>query len=94
MADSNGPTGASRSRPPPPAASGDPSIDPVAVIRQGPHAALAAAAILGIPISASLRFPRWSQRSRAAVRELPTQIRGPAPAWWPLPWLCCALLTG
>ncbi|WP_222612658.1 chloride channel protein [Arthrobacter sp. PM3] len=80
-----------------PAAS-SPSIDPVAVIRSRPYiAALVLAAVLGVPISAIaygfLAFVATVQRF--LFDGLPNQVLGgPAPAWWPVPWLVlCGLLT-
>jgi H+/Cl- antiporter ClcA len=102
MADSNGPTSAASpvAGQPAPAASGGPAaIDPVAVIRSRPYiAALALAAILGIPISAIAYgfLALVAAMQQFLFNELPNQLLGQAaPAWWPLPWLVlCGLLTG
>ena len=80
-----------------PAAS-PPSIDPVVVIRSKPYiAALVLAAVLGVPISV---IAYGFLALVAAVQQfvfvgLPDQVLGgPAPAWWPVPWLVlCGLLT-
>ncbi len=74
------------------------SIDPVAVIRSRPYiAALVLAAVLGVPISI---IAYGFLALVAAVQQfvfvgLPNQVLGgPAPAWWPVPWLVlCGLLT-
>lgn len=79
-------------------AASPPGIDPLAVIRSGPYiAALALAAVLGVPISI---MAYGFLATVAAVQRflfvgLPNQVlRGPAPAWWPVPWLAlCGLLT-
>jgi H+/Cl- antiporter ClcA len=75
--------------------SGPPTIDPVAVIRSKPYlAALIFAAILGIPVSAIAYgfLALVSKIQHYVFDDLPTQvIGGPAPAWWPVPWL---LLSG
>ena len=75
-----------------------PSIDPVAVIRSRAYiAALVLAAVLGVPVSiiayGFLAFVSGVQRY--IFVELPNQVLGgPAPAWWPIPWLVlCGLLT-
>src|SRR4051795_12311109 len=80
-----------------PAAS-PPSIDPVAVIRSRQYiAALVLAAVLGVPVSVIaygfLAFVAGVQRY--VFVGLPDQVLGgPAPAWWPVPWLVlCGLLT-
>jgi H+/Cl- antiporter ClcA len=77
---------------------GRPNIDPVAVIRSRPYlAALILSAILGIPISAiAYGFLALVAKIQEYVfDDLPTEvIGGPAPAWWPVPWLVlCGLLT-
>lgn len=79
-------------------AAAPPNIDPVAVIRSRPYiAALVLAAVLGVPISAIaygfLAFVATVQRF--LFDGLPNQVLGgPAPAWWPVPWLVlCGLLT-
>ena len=75
-----------------------PSPDPIAVLRSRPYlGALILAAILGIPISAVAygflavvaKIQQW------VFTDLPVSISGgPAPAWWPLPWLVLSgLLT-
>ena len=80
-----------------PAAS-PPGLDPVAVIRSRPYlAALVLAAVLGIPISAIAYgfLALVTAVQRFVFQDLPTQVLGgPAPAWWPVPWLVlCGLLT-
>ena len=80
-----------------PAAS-PPSIDPVAVIRSRPYiAALVLAAVLGVPISAIAYgfLALVAAVQRYVFDGLPNQVLGgPAPAWWPVPWLVlCGLLT-
>ncbi|GAA1499065.1 chloride channel protein [Paeniglutamicibacter kerguelensis] len=80
-----------------PAAS-PPSIDPVAVIRSKPYiAALVLAAVLGVPISVIAYgfLALVAALQRFVFVELPGQVLGgPAPAWWPVPWLVlCGLLT-
>ena len=80
-----------------PAAS-PPSIDPVAVIRSRPYiAALVLAAVLGVPISiiAYGFLALVAAVQRFVFVGLPNQVLGgPAPAWWPVPWLVlCGLLT-
>lgn len=74
------------------------SIDPVAVMRSRPYiAALVLAAVLGVPISVLaygfLAFVATVQQF--VFVGLPNQVLGgPAPAWWPVPWLVlCGLLT-
>ena len=61
-------------------------------------AALALAAILGIPISAVAYgfLALVAAIQQFLFSDLPNRILGgPAPAWWPLPWLVlCGLLTG
>ena len=79
-------------------AGGGPAIDPVAVIRSKRYiGALALAAIAGIPISAIAYgfLASVSVIQRFLFTELPNQmLGGPAPAWWPLPWLVlCGLLV-
>jgi H+/Cl- antiporter ClcA len=74
------------------------SIDPVAVIRSRPYiAALVLAAVLGVPISiiAYGFLALVAAIQRFVFDELPNLILGgPAPAWWPVPWLVlCGLLT-
>ena len=74
-------------------------LDPVAVIRSKPYLmALVLAAVMGIPISAVAYgfLALVAKTQRALYTDLPAQIfGGPAPAWWPLPWLlACGLLTG
>ena len=81
------------------AAGGTPSMDPVAVIRSRPYiAALLLAAVVGVPISVvAYGFLALVAAVQGFVFDgLPTQLLGgPAPAWWPLPWLVlCGLLTG
>ena len=71
----------------------------MAVIRSRPYiSALVLAAILGIPISAvAYGFLALVAGIQSYLfNDLPTQlIGGPAPAWWPMPWLVlCGLLTG
>ncbi|HEX9226630.1 MAG TPA: chloride channel protein, partial [Arthrobacter sp.] len=75
-----------------------PSIDPASVIRSRPYiAALVLAAALGVPVSiiayGFLAFVAAVQRF--VFDGLPNQVLGgPAPAWWPVPWLVlCGLLT-
>ena len=75
-----------------------PSIDPVAVIRSRPYiAALVLAAVLGVPISAIAYgfLALVAAVQRFVFVGLPNQVLGgPAPAWWPVPWLVlCGLLT-
>ncbi|MDI3212279.1 chloride channel protein [Arthrobacter sp. AL12] len=75
-----------------------PSIDPVAVIRSRPYiAALVLAALLGVPISViAYGFLAFVAALQQFVFDgLPNQLfGGPAPAWWPVPWLVlCGLLT-
>jgi H+/Cl- antiporter ClcA len=84
----------------PPAAAGNPpAVDPVKVIRSKAYlTALILAAILGIPISAVAYgfLALVSKIQRYLFIDLPADLTGgPAPAWWPLPWLLlCGLLTG
>ncbi len=80
-------------------AAAPPGIDPVVVIRSRPYlAALVLAAILGVPISATAYgfLALVGAVQRFVFEGLPNQVLGgPAPAWWPLPWLVlCGLLTG
>src|SRR5215213_6710013 len=102
MADSNSPrTGAVRKASQhdgAAAASGPPPMDPVAVIRSKRYiGALLLAAIVGIPISAIAYgfLALVAAIQRFLFTELPNQLLGgPAPAWWPLPWLVlCGLLV-
>ncbi|MBG6223627.1 H+/Cl- antiporter ClcA [Arthrobacter sp. CAN_A2] len=80
-----------------PAAS-SPGIDPLAVIRSRSYiAALVLAAVLGVPISI---IAYGFLASVTAIQQfvfvgLPDLVLGgPAPAWWPVPWLMlCGLLT-
>lgn len=79
-------------------AASPPSIDPLAVIRSRPYiAALVLAAVLGVPISiiAYGFLALVAAVQQFVFVELPTQVlEGPAPAWWPVPWLVlCGLLT-
>ncbi|HLM22853.1 MAG TPA: chloride channel protein, partial [Propionibacteriaceae bacterium] len=102
MADSNNPRSgavpeASQHAAAAPAA-GAPAMDPVAVIRSKRYiGALALAAILGIPISAVAYgfLALVAAMQRFLFSDLPNQmLGGPAPAWWPLPWLVlCGLLV-
>lgn len=73
-------------------------MDPVAVIRSRTYiAALVLAAVLGVPISilAYGFLAAVASVQRFVFDELPNQVLGgPAPAWWPVPWLAlCGLLT-
>ena len=73
-------------------------MDPVAVIRSKRYiGALALAAILGIPISAVAYgfLALVAAMQRFLFSDLPNQLLGgPAPPWWPLPWLVlCGLLV-
>ncbi|HEY5878110.1 MAG TPA: chloride channel protein [Nakamurella sp.] len=75
------------------------AMDPRTVIRSKAYlSALVLAAILGIPISAIAYgfLALVSKIQHYLFTELPTSVvGGPAPAWWPLPWLLlCGLLTG
>jgi H+/Cl- antiporter ClcA len=77
---------------------GSPAVDPVAVIRSKPYiAALVLAAMVGIPISAVAYgfLALVAAVQKFLFSDLPDQILGgPAPAWWPVPWLVlCGLLT-
>ncbi len=79
-------------------AGGSPVMDPVAVIRSKRYiGALALAAILGIPVSVVAYgfLALVTAMQRFLFTELPNQVLGgPAPAWWPLPWLVlCGLLV-
>lgn len=83
--------------PPQPAATGAP-MDPRKVIRSKAYlSALVLAAVLGIPISAIAYgfLALVSKLQTYLFVDLPTDVTGgPAPAWWPLPWLAlCGLLT-
>jgi H+/Cl- antiporter ClcA len=74
-------------------------MDPRKVIRSRAYlSALILAAILGIPISAIAYgfLALVSKIQNYLFIDLPTDVTGgPAPAWWPLPWLLlCGLLTG
>ena len=109
MTDSHGPSGTPKPTPPTPAApgatptaaagtGGPAAIDPVAVIRSKPYlSALVLAAILGIPISAIAYgfLALVGKVQHYLFDDLPTQLTGgPAPVWWPLPWLVLSgLLT-
>jgi H+/Cl- antiporter ClcA len=80
-----------------PAAS-PPGLDPMVVIRSRPYiAALVLAAVLGVPISiiAYGFLAVVAAIQRFLFAGLPNQVfGGPAPAWWPVPWLVlCGLLT-
>ena len=102
MTDSHGAAGLPTPTGGPPvgaAPGGPPNIDPVAVIRSKPYlAALIFAAILGIPVSGIAYgfLAAVSKIQHYVFDDLPTQVTGgPAPAWWPLPWLLLSgLLTG
>jgi H+/Cl- antiporter ClcA len=101
MTDSRGPVGPPEPAPGPPAAAapgGPAEIDPAAVIRSKRYlSALILAGILGIPISVvAYGFLALVAKIQGYLfDELPTEVTGgPAPAWWPLPWLVlCGLLT-
>ena len=100
MTDSRGPAGAPEPAQGSPAAEAGrpPDIDPVAVIRSKRYLSmLILAGILGIPISAvAYGFLALVAKIQSYLfDDLPTQVTGgPAPAWWPLPWLVlCGLLT-
>ncbi|MET1154849.1 chloride channel protein, partial [Arthrobacter sp.] len=74
------------------------SIDPGAVIRSRAYlSALVLAAVLGVPISiiAYGFLALVAAVQRFVFVSLPDQLLGgPAPAWWPVPWLMlCGLLT-
>ncbi len=95
MTESRGPVGAPEPAQGPPAAA---AIDPVAVIRSKRYlSALLLAGVVGIPISAIAYgfLAVVAEIQGYLFDDLPTQITGgPAPAWWPLPWLVlCGLLT-
>ena len=99
MADSTTPPAA----PPPAGAKPGPAaaaaMDPRKIIRSPAYlSALVLAAILGIPISAVAYFflTTVSKIQTYVFTTLPGEvIDGPAPAWWPIPWLVlCGLLTG
>ncbi|MGS0686620.1 chloride channel protein [Nakamurella sp. GG22] len=80
----------------PPMAGAD--LDPAAVVRSKPYlSALLLAAILGIPISAvAYGFLALVSKIQTYVFvDLPTMVLdGPAPAWWPVPWVALSgLLT-
>ncbi len=73
-------------------------MDPVAIIRSKRYiGALVLAAIAGIPISAIAYgfLASVTAIQRYLFTDLPNQVLGgPAPAWWPLPWLVlCGLLV-
>ena len=75
-----------------------PGIDPLVVIRSRSYlAALVLAAVLGVPISAIAYgfLALVAAVQRFVFEGLPNQaFGGPAPAWWPVPWLVlCGLLT-
>ena len=79
-------------------AAAPPRFDPVVVIRSKPYiAALVLAAVLGVPISAIAYgfLALVAAVQRYIFDGLPNQVLGgPAPAWWPVPWLVlCGLLT-
>lgn len=86
---------------PPPQSPGPalPPMDPMAIIRSRAYIrALVLAAILGIPIAVVaygfLALVAWIQQF--VFDDLPRALLdGPAPAWWPVPWLALSgLLTG
>lgn len=94
MADSKSPKTAESSQARPPAAPGadgaPPPMDPLAIIRSTQYIRLLVfAAVLGVPLSAIaygfLALVLWIQGY--LFTDLPNQIFGSAPAWWPLPWL-------
>src|SRR6476660_2665334 len=100
MTDSRGPVGAGEPAAGSPAAAAGrpPDIDPAAVIRSKRYlSALILAGILGIPISVvAYGFLALVAKIQSYLfDDLPTQVTGgPAPAWWPVPWLVlCGLLT-
>ncbi|MET1154823.1 chloride channel protein [Arthrobacter sp.] len=75
-----------------------PGLDPMVVIRSRPYlAALVLAAVLGVPISllAYGFLALVSTVQQFVFVGLPNQVfGGPAPAWWPVPWLVlCGLST-
>jgi H+/Cl- antiporter ClcA len=81
-----------------PPAAGPSAIDPVAVIRSKAYiSALVIAAIVGAPISAIAYgfLALVALIQRFLFSQLPQQLlHGPAPAWWPVPWLVLSgLLT-
>ncbi|MEV7648581.1 chloride channel protein [Arthrobacter sp. NPDC089319] len=81
-----------------PAASPPTNLDPLQVIRSRRYiAALVLAAILGVPISVIAYgfLALVTALQQYVFVELPSQvIGGPAPAWWPVPWLVlCGLMT-
>ena len=102
MADSNSPRSgavpeASQHAAAAPAA-GSPVLDPVAIIRSKRYiGALVLAALVGIPVSVVAYgfLALVAAIQRFLFTELPNQmLGGPAPAWWPLPWLVlCGLLV-
>jgi H+/Cl- antiporter ClcA len=77
---------------------GRPDIDPAALIRSKPYiTALLLATILGIPIAAIAYgfLALVGKAQQLLFTDLPDQIFGVAPPWWPVPWLLlCGLLTG
>jgi H+/Cl- antiporter ClcA len=77
---------------------GRPDIDPVALIRSKPYiTALLLATILGIPIAAIAYgfLALVGKAQQLLFTDLPNQVFGEAPPWWPVPWLLlCGLLTG
>src|SRR4051794_27751632 len=100
MTDSHGRVGAPEPAPGSPSAGagGPADFDPVAVIRSKRYlSALILAGILGIPVSAvAYGFLALVATIQSYLfDDLPTQVTGgPAPAWWPVPWLVlCGLLT-
>jgi H+/Cl- antiporter ClcA len=102
MADSTPPpasTPPAGAKPGPAGAANPAAMDPRTVIRSKAYlSALILAAILGIPISAVAYgfLALVSKIQHYLFLDLPTSVvGGPAPAWWPLPWLVlCGLLTG
>jgi H+/Cl- antiporter ClcA len=93
MPDSKSPKTAESAQAPPPASpagGGPPPFDPLAIIRSTQYIRLLVlAALLGVPLSAIaygfLALVMWIQR--AVFTDLPNQLFGSAPAWWPIPWL-------
>ena len=76
-----------------------PAMDPVKVIRSKAYlTALVVAAILGIPISVVAYgfLSLVGNIQQYVFTDLPNSVTGgPAPAWWPVPWLVLSgLLTG
>src|SRR6476620_11534439 len=74
------------------------ALDPKKVVRSKAYlSALILAAILGIPISVVAYgfLARVAKIQGYLSDDLPIQITGgPAPSWWPVPWLVlCGLLT-